>query len=202
MIEATGLRWILTAVFAAAGAFCLYRCVRRGPVTSRIADVLHAVMCAAMAAMAWPATMSVARVPQLVLFGLAAGWFAVVAVRGGAVHDGHEGRWQSGYHAVMMAAMAWMVFAMPRAMVGGSGTTDVSGHHGGSAAMTSTAGSAPVDVLIVALVLAAVFCLAGIAFLARAIDGARVARPSVRTTGWGADGLMGLGTTLMLLAML
>ncbi|MFB9691231.1 DUF5134 domain-containing protein [Amycolatopsis plumensis] len=199
MIEPTGLRWILTAVFAAAGAFCLYRCVRQGPLMSRIADVLHAAMCAAMIAMAWPATMSVARVPQLVLFACAAMWFAVVTVRGAAVHCS---RWQSGYHAVMMAAMAWMVFAMPSAMASGSGTMDMSGHHGGSTAMTSTAGSTPADVLIVALVLAAVFGLAGIAFLARAIDGVRVARPSVRTAGWGADGLMGLGTTLMLLAML
>ncbi len=199
MIEATGLRWILTALFAAAGAFCLYRCVRQGPVTSRIADVLHAAMCAAMVAMAWPATMGFARVPLLVLFGCATVWFAVVAVRGAAAHGG---RWQSGYHTVMMAAMVWMVFAMPRAMGGGAGTTDMSGHHGGSMAVASTAGGAPADIAILAPALAAVFGVAGIAFLARAIDGARVARPSVRTAGWGADGLMGLGTTLMLLAML
>ncbi|MEV7046456.1 hypothetical protein [Amycolatopsis sp. NPDC051061] len=45
------------------------------------------------------------------------------------------------------------------------------------------------------------FCLAGVAFLARAIDGVRVALPPVRTAGWGADALMGLGTTVILLAM-
>ncbi|MEQ0565397.1 DUF5134 domain-containing protein [Amycolatopsis sp. NEAU-NG30] len=198
MIEATGLRWILTVVFVAAGAFCLFRCARHGSLPSRIADVLHAAMCAAMVAMAWPATMSFARVPLLALFGCAAGWFAVVTVRGTAAHGG---RWQSGYHVAMMAAMAWMVFAMPRAMVGG-GTMDMAGHHGEQAAMASTAGSAPSDILIVALVLAAGFGVAGTAFLARAIDSARVGRPSVRTAGWGADAVLGLGTSVMLLAML
>ncbi|MER6795407.1 DUF5134 domain-containing protein, partial [Amycolatopsis mediterranei] len=74
MIEATGLRWILTAVFVAAGAFCAYRCFRQGTVTSRVGDVLHAAMCVAMVAMVWPATMGVAGLPQVVLFGFAAAW--------------------------------------------------------------------------------------------------------------------------------
>ncbi|MFF1613694.1 DUF5134 domain-containing protein [Amycolatopsis sp. NPDC058278] len=200
MIEATGLRWILTAVFVAAGAFCVYRCFRRKSVTGRVGDVLHAAMCLAMVAMVWPATMGVAGVPQVVLFGFAAVWFAVAAVRGAA----HEGRWHPGYHAVMMLAMVWMVFAMPRAMVGsGAATTmDMPGMEGMAMALPSAGGGVPADVVIVALTLAIAFCLAGIAFLARLVDGARVTPPSVRTAGWGADALMGLGTSVMLLAML
>ncbi|HET6708642.1 DUF5134 domain-containing protein [Amycolatopsis sp.] len=200
MIEATGLRWILTVVFVAAGAFCLYRCVRQGSVTCRIGDVLHAAMCAAMVAMVWPATMGVAGLPQVVLFGFAAAWFAVAVVRGTA----HESRWHPGYHAAMMLAMVWMVVAMPRAMVGsGAATTmDMPGMEGMAMALPSAGGGVPADVVLVALTLAIAFCLAGTVFLARAIDGARVAPPSVRTAGWGADALMGLGTSVMLLAML
>lgn len=200
MIEATGLKWILTIVFAGTGFFCVYRCVRHGPATSRFGDVLHAAMCAGMVAMVWPATMSFARLPQLLLFGFAAAWFAVATARGAARGD----RWHPGYHAVMMAAMAWMVFAMPRAMVGsGAATTmDMPGMEGMAMALPSAGGGVPADVVVVALVLAITFCAAGVVFLARAIDGARVALPPVRTAGWGADALMGLGTTVMLLAML
>ncbi|MET8994041.1 DUF5134 domain-containing protein [Amycolatopsis sp. NPDC004169] len=200
MIEATGLRWILTAVFAAAGAFCLYRCIRHGTAASRIGDVLHAAMCAAMVAMVWPATMGLAGLPQVVLFGFAAAWFAVAAVRGGA----HGSRWHPGYHAVMMLAMVWMVFAMPRAMVGGgtATTTDMPGMEGMAMALPSAGGGVPADVVLVALPLAIAFGLAGTVFLARGLDGARVAPPSVRTAGWGADALMGLGTSVLLLAML
>jgi hypothetical protein len=176
---------------------------RQGPVTSRFGDVLHAAMCVAMVAMAWPATMAFARLPQLALFGFAAVWFAVATARG-AAHGGHDGRWQPGFHAVMMAAMAWMVFAMPRAMVGSgaASTMDMPGMAGMSMPLPSAGGGVPADVVIVALVLAITFCLAGVAFLARAIDGVRAAAPPVRTAGWGADALMGLGTTVMLLAML
>jgi hypothetical protein len=149
--------------------------------------------------MVWPATMSFARLPQLALFGFAAAWFVVATARGAA----HGGRWHPGYHAVMMAAMAWMVFAMPRAMVGsGAATTvDMPGMEGMAMALPLAGGGVPADVVVVALVLAIVFGLAGLAFLARAIDGVRVALPPVRTAGWGADALMGLGTTVMLLAM-
>jgi hypothetical protein len=86
-------------------------------------------------------------------------------------------------------------------MTAGGGTMDMEGMPGMSVPVASGAGGTPADVLVLALVLAAGFTLAGTAFLARAIDGMRAARPSVRTAGWSADGLMGLGTAVMLLAM-
>lgn len=203
MITTDGLRWIVTALFVVTGAFCAYRCVRERSWPDRAGDVLHLVMCVAMVAMAWPATMSVARVPQTVFFGLAALWFLVAAFTGRA-HDGHGGRRVAVYHVVMMAAMAWMVFVMPRAMsgmTGPGGTMDMPGMPGMSMAAGGAGGAAPADVTVVALVLLILFVVAGLAFLARAIDDARASGPPLRTLGRGADGLMALGMGLMLVAM-
>jgi hypothetical protein len=203
MITAEGLRWIVTAVFVLTGAFCAYRCVRERSWPDRAGDGLHLVMCVAMVAMAWPATMSVARLPQTVFFGLAALWFLVVAVKGVA-HHGHGGRRVASYHVVMMAAMAWMVFVMPRAMGGMTGpgaATDMPGMPGMAMSGGGSGGAVPADVTIVALVLLIVFLVAGLVFLARAIDDARASGPPLRALGRGADGLMALGMGLMLVAM-
>ncbi|MEA5362920.1 DUF5134 domain-containing protein [Amycolatopsis sp., V23-08] len=203
MITAGGLRWILTILFVLTGAFCAYRCVRQGSVPERVGDVLHVVMCVAMVAMAWPVGMGIARLPQTVVFGLAAAWFAGVAATG-ASHADHGGRRAAVYHVVMMAAMAWMVFVMPRAMggmSGGGGTMDMPGHPGMSMPAGPAGGGSPVDVTIVALVLLVVFVVAGLVFLARAIDEARASGPPLRSLGRGADGVMALGMGLMLLTM-
>ncbi|WP_037355130.1 DUF5134 domain-containing protein [Amycolatopsis orientalis] len=202
MITEPGLRWILTVLFAAAGVFCLYRCVRRPGLTGRVADALHAAMCAGMVTMAWPATMTFARIPQVVLFAAAAGWFAVTAALG----FGH-GRLPGAHHALMMAGMAWMAFVMPSAMAGMtmSGTALGGEHAGmdmGDAGMTMT-GHVPAHVVVVAVVLATVFLAAGIAWLARAIDHARaVARPGRREVGLAMEGVMSLGMAVMAVAMI
>jgi hypothetical protein len=203
VITAEGLRWLLTALFVLTGAFCAYRCVRQGTVAERVGDVLHVVMCGAMVAMAWPAGMGVARLPQTVLFGLAAVWFAGVAVTG-ASHADHGGRRAAVYHVGMMAAMAWMVFVMPRAMgavSGGGGVVDMPGHPGMPMPVSATGGGAPVDVTAVALVLLVAFVVAGLGFLARALDDARASGPPLRFPGRGADGVMAFGMGLMLLTM-
>ncbi|UOX90775.1 DUF5134 domain-containing protein [Amycolatopsis sp. FBCC-B4732] len=203
MITAEGLRWIVTAVFALTGAFCAYRCLQDRTAGERTGDVLHVVMCAAMVAMAWPATMSFARWPQTVFFALAAAWFVGVAVTG-ASHGEHGGRRAALYHVVMMAAMAWMVFVMPRAMsgmAGPGGTMEMAGHPGMVMPAAGAAASTPADVTTVALVLVVVFVVAGLVFLARAIDEARVSRPPLRSLGSGANGAMALGMALMLLTM-
>src|SRR4051812_47717582 len=144
MIGELGLRWIVTLAFAAAGAFCLYRCVRQGSAAHRVCDVLHALMCAGMVAMAWPAAMDVARVPQIVFLAVAALWFA------GMVVAGRKNRLALGYHALMMAGMAWMVLVMPLAMAGampassGAGSGDHAGMAMGGA--TTMIGDSPVHV--------------------------------------------------------
>lgn len=202
MIAEAGLRWILTLLFAAAGAFCLYRCARRPGVSGRVADALHAAMCVGMVTMAWPATMTFARMPQVVLFAAAAGWFAVSAALG----MGH-GRLPGAHHALMMAGMAWMAFVMPSAMAGMTmSATAMGGEHAGmdmgDAGMTMT-GHAPGHVVAVAAVLAVVFLVAGVAWLARAIDHARtVARPGRREVGLAMEGVMSLGMAVMAVAMI
>ncbi|MDT8913069.1 DUF5134 domain-containing protein [Amycolatopsis sp. PS_44_ISF1] len=203
MIAAGGLRWLATVLFVLPGVFCAYRCVRPGPAAQRVGDLLHAVMCVAMVVMAWPVGMGLARWPQTVLFGLAALWFTGVAVTG-ASHAGPGGRRGAAYHAVMMAAMAWMVFVMPRAMGApptGGATRDMPGMPGMALPASAPGTGPPVDVTAVALGLLAVFLVAGLVFLARAIDDARASGPPLRALGRGADGLMALGMGLMLLAM-
>ncbi|WP_206792062.1 DUF5134 domain-containing protein [Amycolatopsis sp. MtRt-6] len=202
MITAEGLRWILTAMFVLTGAFCAYRCLRQGSAAERTGDVLHVVMCVAMVAMVWPATMSVARWPQIVFFALAAVWFVGIAAVGSS-HGDHGGRRVAIYHVVMMAAMAWMVFVMPRAMsgmTGTGGTMEMPGHAGMPVPVPGT-GTTPADVTSVALVLVVVFVVSGLVFLSRAIDDARASRPALRSLGGGANGVMALGMGLMLLTM-
>ncbi|MGP4017578.1 DUF5134 domain-containing protein [Saccharopolyspora sp. 5N708] len=197
MITTAGLRWIVTALFMLTGAFWAYRSVKHGTFPDRAGDVLHVVMCVAMVAMAWPATMSIARLPQTVFFGLAAVWFLVVSLVGEA-HDYRGGRGTALHHVVVMAAMAWMVFVMPRAMGGMSTHVGMTGMPG---MPMPGDGAVPADVTVVALVLMVLFVVAGLVFLARAIDGARTSGPVLRTLSSGADGLMALGMGLMLVAM-
>jgi uncharacterized protein DUF5134 len=196
VIGELGLRWIFTLAFAAAGAFCLYRCVRHGTAAHRVCDALHALMCAAMVAMAWPAAMNVARVPQILFFAVAALWFAgmIVAGRGGS------GRLSLGHHALMMAGMAWMVLVMPLAMSGTASTPASGDHHAGMTmgGTTTMIGDAPAHVTIVAAVLAVVFLVAGTAWMARAIDAGRGDRTiRLGTAGLVANAVMSLGMALM-----
>ncbi|GHF42270.1 hypothetical protein FHX82_005082 [Amycolatopsis bartoniae] len=190
MIPEPALRWIVTVAFAATGVFCLYRCLRHGSATHRVSDVLHVLMCAGMIAMAWPAGMTFARVPQVLLFSAAAVWFVGVLVLG---HAGAHGRLSLGQHALMMGGMAWMVLVMPSAMAGTT-MTAASGEH---AAMSGGGSSSP-GVAAAAVVLAGVFLVAGTAWLARAIDSGRAEhRLRLGIAGHAAEAVMSLGMALM-----
>ncbi|HVV08007.1 DUF5134 domain-containing protein [Amycolatopsis sp.] len=197
MIPETPLRWILTLAFAGAGAFCAYRFLRHGSAAHRVSDVLHLAMCAGMIAMAWPAAMNLARVPQILLFSIAALWFTGLLVFDVRCH---HGKLALGYHAVMTAAMAWMVLIMPTAMSGTSTAAPAAG--GEHAGMDMGAGTltidAPAHVVVVAIVLTIVFAVAGVLWLARAIDGARPAHaPWLPAAGLATDAVMGLGMAVM-----
>jgi hypothetical protein len=190
------LRWIVTIAFVAVGVFCVFRAVTRGPALSRVSDVLHALMCAGMIAMAWPAWMDFARVPQLLLFTAATVWFAGMLVVG----TGGHGRWSLAHHALMMGGMAWMVLVMPTVMAGMTMDSTASGgahagHHTGGATMNM---DTPAHVVLVAVVLAVVFLVAGIAWLARAFDAGRHEETlRMPTAGLAAEGIMSLGMAVM-----
>ncbi|MFJ3895390.1 DUF5134 domain-containing protein [Streptomyces sp. NPDC090083] len=179
MIAASGLRWIFTLVFALTAAHGSLRGVRPGAVLpDRVDHALHAVMGLSMIAMVWPWGMDVPALPQVLVFTAGAVWFVVsVPFR---ADGGFRPRKLLGtlLHAVMMAAMAWMVAVMDSGGMaaghgGGSGHSmagmDMSGGSGLSAmSLVGTGRKATAGVL--ALVLLA-FALS---WLARAFDAARI----------------------------
>ncbi|MFJ8490458.1 DUF5134 domain-containing protein [Streptomyces sp. NPDC094038] len=134
MIAASGLRWIFTLVFALTAAHGILRGTRAGvALPERVDHALHAVMGLSMIAMVWPWGMDVPALPQVVVFAAGAVWFVgSVPFR---ADGGFHPRKLLGtlFHAVMMAAMAWMV-----AVMDSGGTT--AGQGGGGAGHSSMAG--------------------------------------------------------------
>jgi hypothetical protein len=92
MVALESLRWLLTAVFGAATAFHLVRCLRPGaafpapPVGHRFAEVLHLTMGASMIVMIWPWGERVPPAAWVAVFMAATGWFAAAAA-GSASHS-------------------------------------------------------------------------------------------------------------------
>ncbi|MER6523882.1 DUF5134 domain-containing protein [Streptomyces sp. NPDC001508] len=183
MIAATGLRWILTLLFAAPVGYGVWRAILPATrVAERVDHALHAAMGVLMAAMAWPWGMDLSAEPQVVLFSAGALWFLAAApfrAGDGSRRGALLAVWP---HVLMMGAMAWMVAAMNSlgAMAGHSGGGGMHDMHmadaSGLAAMTLT-GTGP---RLVAGVLAAVLAGIGLAWLARALDRARALDPASR----------------------
>jgi Domain of unknown function (DUF5134) len=195
-VGAVSLRWLLTAVFVAAGLGSLP--VRGRPGTARaasviqsgadrVSDVFHALMCAALIAMTWRSGPLVPEWFQIAVFGCAVIWFGGFGLGGGTRS------WARGlpglHHALMAGAMIWMITAMPAAMPmvpAGPAT----------AAMPRPA--ATTAELVVSVLLTAYFGLATIPWLLRA------ASPGRRVTGRVAasHAAMSAGMAALLLEML
>lgn len=190
MIENDLLRWGLAAPLLAASLYAAFRAGRTSPPAIRAGFGLHAAMMTAMVLMLvpglqWPA------LPQVFVFGLAAWWFVLRAVSrrpgphwwppepvagppvperpGHGRPDGQSGRGGLLYHALTMAAMAYMPAAMdvrsahgPEAAgVEAAGILGQAAHHGGAPlAGLPMQGPNQVWVSQVALVLAVAFGLA------------------------------------------
>ncbi|GAA1479849.1 DUF5134 domain-containing protein [Gordonia sinesedis] len=122
MIGDLTLRWVVTVLSVLAVAECLYSLLaHRMRWPGAVGHGLHLVMAAAMGAMAWPATMDWPTIAPMIVFLLAAGWFVVAA----AVFAGDRAaRIADGYHAVMMAAMAWMYAVMNGSLLPGSSANE------------------------------------------------------------------------------
>lgn len=127
MISEPWLQWALTFCFCATGIWTMFRLFVDPELSEKVGHGFHALMSAGMATMVWPWGMSLALGAQAALFVIATGWFfgvAISAKRSGAspVHY----LWHLPYHAVMMAAMAWMLIAM---LPMGSDSTSHEHHH-------------------------------------------------------------------------
>lgn len=203
MIDSPTLSWILTAVFAATGLWSLIRCVRSlagAPVpgiTDRVSCATCAVMSASMISMCWSWGMNVPAWPQMVVFALATVWFVALAGSPGLrsrLRQPVSGRLPHIHNALMMAAVVWMIIAMPASMALGDGAPPT---------MAATMIDLPVGTTGLAMVsalLAAYFLLAALPWLLRAVDTAR----TTRTHAYDAisHAAMSLGMGAMLLVMI
>jgi hypothetical protein len=192
MITALAARWLLTAVFAAAGlGAALPRREQAGSAqpADRGPAVLCAAMCAALIAMTWRSEPAAAMWLQTALFGCAALWLGLASLAGST-------RIRLGLpallHALMAAAMIWMLTVMP-ALTG----MPPPGHgHGAMTAMPRAA--TPTPVLAVSILLAVSCTIASIPWLARAIGPG----PRVKDPRSASQAAMSAGMAAMLFAAL
>jgi hypothetical protein len=185
-------RWLLTAVFAAAGlAAVLPQAGRAGSAwpADRVPAALCPVMCVALTAMAWWSEPAPAAWFQAALFGCAALWFVLSSLRGSGrlPRLGLAGL----HHPLTAGAMIWMLTAMP-----GAAAPSPSPGHGGMAAMPGGGMLTP-DLVI--SILFAVYCaVAALSLLAQAMGPG----PRVGATAAASQAMMNAGMAAMLLAML
>lgn len=190
MIAAPGLRWTLTSALALLTAWALWRAVRSARPADGISHLLHATMAAAMGVMCWPRGMGLPAVPQAVFFAAAALWYPAAAAAGGHGGTGSplpRRALTAMPHAVVMAGMAWMLYAMDESMSGsphgsvpaGHGAAGTAGGHHGSAAagLASMSLEGAVHQTAAGLVGAAFLALA-LWWLARGFDAARASAPA------------------------
>lgn len=207
MIGSETARWLLTAVFAAAALAAvlpLRAPARTAAGADRAGAVFCLAMCAAMAAMTWLPEPAAAVWMQAAGFGCAGLWFGL----------GRSGWFRRPsltglHHALMAAAMIWMLAALPGvARMAGTGRTAGTAGMAGMAGMQPPRGQGPmaamaamgppVPVLAVSALAAACCVIAAVPWLARAVG------PGLRVTDPAAAGnaLMSAGMAAMLLAML
>lgn len=111
------IQWAFTIVFALLTVDSLIRTIHHmRHVVLAVSHGLHVVMSADMIAMAWPWWDHIPWLPQVLFFGLATVWFLVLwalSLKNTAITTtlGHPPSHQF-MHALMMAAMAWMVAVM------------------------------------------------------------------------------------------
>jgi hypothetical protein len=213
VIQDLTLRWVVTLLFVLSAVECVFAIAtghRRWP--SVVSYSLHAIMAVAMAVMAWPRGAGLPTVGPMVFFLLATAWFAGFAGSGAAA--GH--RIVTGYHALMMLAMAWMYAVMNGRLLPGqsSGSAESSsGHHAGHRDMsgmemtdTAAASGAAYPAWIAALnwVCTIGFAIAAVFWLYRFLA-ARLSRSSgdtVHHLGLLSQAMMAAGMAIMFGVML
>jgi hypothetical protein len=190
MLPALAARWLVTVVFAAAGLAAARPRRRTG--TARAAGwdsvVFCAVMCAALIVMTWRSEPAAAAWTQAAVFGCAALWFGLASLAG----RGRRPSLPAVLHALMAAAMIWMLTAMPA-----TAGMPSAGPAGGAMASMSRAAT-PAPVLVISILLAVSCAAASIPWLARALG------PGLRLKDAAAAGhaAMSAGMAAMLIVML
>lgn len=130
MIADLALRWVVTVLFALSAAECIYAFTRSYERPSvAVSQLLHLAMAVAMVVMAWPRGAELPTLGPMLFFLAAAIWFLTGMMR--IATSG--GRLGNGYHAVMMAAMAWMYAVMNGNVLAPHGDPVVTAGHGGHA---------------------------------------------------------------------
>lgn len=184
MIASLPLALALSAVFVLTGAYALVRwsATMTGPLppSRRMAELAHLVMSVAMLMMSWTWAGTTGVTVQIVLFTVFAGYFVLDAVR--RYRTGSDGCAGGSAHALMAAAMVWMLAAMPLIMPmpvaagAGGGHGAHSGHGGGDgAAMDMSTQAGPAAWAVVLTIGACAALLATAAFWAvRALCGRTV----------------------------
>ena len=122
-------RSVFTVVFVVGAVVCVRRCVG-APARGRLNDAAHVLMSVEMIAMIWSWSIPDPYGVQALLLGTAAGWFVIqatgvpltrdafvaipaygpIAGAGGVGHrHASPPRTQCLHHAILLAAMAWMI---------------------------------------------------------------------------------------------
>ncbi|MGD9515342.1 DUF5134 domain-containing protein [Mycolicibacterium sp.] len=185
MVSDPVLQWVLTVAFSATGLYAIVRVgVDRRPLLV-VGDALHLLMSVGMVAMCWLWWSAIPATAQIVVFGLATVWFAVLLVLQlarrlpRAALGGHS-PWHQAAHAIMMLAMVWMTLSMTTGETAG----DHSHHHGRGLPMWAA---------LSGVALTAALLAAGVIFLVELIVCLRG-----RTTWLGHTGDVAAGTAMSL----
>jgi hypothetical protein len=121
------VRWLLTATLVAAAIATVSTSDSHTTVRARTCTLAHAVLCTAMIAMLWPFGAGLAAQFRAFVLACVTTWFLALALNSRPWPQLRQlTRWEglaTLHHAVMAAAMTWMVLDMP------------GGHHSMPAAM-------------------------------------------------------------------
>ncbi|UAJ81732.1 DUF5134 domain-containing protein (plasmid) [Leifsonia sp. ZF2019] len=176
MIPDPALAWTFTAWFTVTGAVALVALVRSRSRADRGSYLAHVLMSLSMAIMPWAWSTAVPPLLQIVVFTVAAVWYAGLAVFRPRVHAGpetgghHSGPLLLSYHAAMMAAMVWMSALMTLMMGGSTSGPGMHMHGGDMAGMASGASMTdlwqqPVWAVVITLAFVLLFAVATVWFL-------------------------------------
>ncbi|MCX6500612.1 MAG: DUF5134 domain-containing protein [Arthrobacter sp.] len=182
MVGNEAFRWAASAVLLAAALAAVCAAVGPSPSSApafRIDHGLHALMLTAMALMLHPAWAGPV-LPQVLFFVLAAWWFVLRALSrrpasgpASAPADrrrtGDTGRGAMMYHALTMAAMAYMLLAGATSSAHPASAAVVAPHHGAGAPVAGLLPEPAAGADLVPLLLAVMFGLAAILWGVRLI---------------------------------